>query len=45
VVLLRNGVTKLTEIADIMGYSSHSAVSKRLKHIRDVAARCFDDES
>ncbi|MEY9864263.1 hypothetical protein ABH935_009918 [Catenulispora sp. GAS73] len=28
VVLLSSGVTKLTEVAQIMGYSNHSAVSK-----------------
>jgi len=44
VVLLRSGTTKLTEIADIMGYRNHSPISKRLKHIRDTAARFFDDE-
>lgn len=43
VVLLRNGATNLTEIADIMGYRNHSAVSKRLKRIRDMAARFFDE--
>ena len=43
VVLVRSGVTKLTEIADILGYSSHSAVSKRLRRIRDEAARYFNE--
>jgi hypothetical protein len=43
VVLLRNGTTKLTEIADIMGYRNHSPVSKRLARVRDMAARFFDD--
>lgn len=44
VVLLRNGITNLTEIADIMGYRNHSPVSKRLKNIRDSAARYFDTD-
>ncbi|MDG9674816.1 sigma-70 family RNA polymerase sigma factor [Micromonospora sp. DH14] len=39
VVLLRSGVTKLTEVADIMGYQSHSAVSKRMDHILRRAIR------
>lgn len=43
VVLLRSGTTKLTEIADIMGYRNHSPISKRLKHIRDTAAKFFDE--
>ena len=43
VVLLRNGTTNLTEIADIMGYRNHSAVSKRLKRVRDMAARFFEE--
>ena len=43
VVLLRNSTTNLTEVAAIMGYSNHSAVSKRLKRIRDLAARFFED--
>jgi DNA-directed RNA polymerase specialized sigma24 family protein len=42
VVLLQNGTTKLTDIADIMGYASHGAVSKRLSKIRDIAAQFFD---
>jgi hypothetical protein len=41
VVLLRSGVTKLTEVAEIMGYRNHSAVSKRLEKIRQQAARYF----
>jgi hypothetical protein len=44
VVLLRSGTTNLTEIADIMGYRNHSPISKRLKHIRDAAARFFEDD-
>jgi hypothetical protein len=42
VVLLNSGMTKLTEIADILGYRNHSPVSKRLKRIREQAARYFD---
>lgn len=42
VVLLRSGTTNLTEIADIMGYRNHSPISRRLKMIRDHAARYFD---
>lgn len=42
VVLLRSGTTKLTEIADIMGYRNHSPISKRLKRIRDLAADFFE---
>jgi DNA-directed RNA polymerase specialized sigma24 family protein len=41
VVLLSRGVTKLTEIAQIMGYSNHSPVSKRLERIRREAAQFF----
>lgn len=42
VVLLNSGVTSKTEIASILGYANHSAVSKRLAHIRVAAARFFD---
>jgi hypothetical protein len=42
VVLLSSGVTKLTEVAHIMGYSNHSAVSKRLDRIRRQAEQFFD---
>jgi hypothetical protein len=42
VVLLSSGVTKLTEVAQIMGYSNHSAVSKRLDRIRRQAQQFFD---
>lgn len=31
VILLNSGVTKKTEIAEILGYANHSPVSKRLK--------------
>jgi hypothetical protein len=43
VVLLRSGHTKLTEIAALLGYSNHSAVSKRLNQIRKLAERFFDE--
>jgi hypothetical protein len=39
VVLLRSGFTKLTDVAEAMGYRTHSAVSKRLDHILRQAAR------
>ena len=42
VVLLNSGITSNTEIADILGYASHSAVSKRLAKIRTEAERFFD---
>lgn len=42
VVLLNSGVTKGTEIAKVLGYANHSAVSKRLTQIRKAAARHFD---
>ena len=37
VVLLRSGYTKLGEVASILGYKSHSPVSKRLDRIRRKA--------
>jgi hypothetical protein len=43
VVVLRTGVTSLTEVSKILGYSNHSAVSKRLTRIRDEAGRYFND--
>jgi hypothetical protein len=43
VVVLRSGVTSLTDVGKILGYSNHSAVSKRLARIRDQAARFFDE--
>ena len=43
VVVLISGTTKLTEVAQILGYSNHSAVSKRLKRIREQAARYFEE--
>ncbi|MFC5923833.1 sigma-70 family RNA polymerase sigma factor [Micromonospora vulcania] len=39
VVLLRSGFTKLTDVAEIMGYRTHSAVSKRMDHILKQATR------
>lgn len=44
VVLLHSGVTKLTEIADLLGYANHSPVSKRLARIRDKANAYFRQE-
>ncbi len=41
VVLLNSGVTSRTEIAQILGYANHSAVSKRLDRIRRQAADFF----
>lgn len=43
VVLLYSGMTSLTEIADVMGYRNHSAVSKRLSRIREQASQFFDE--
>jgi hypothetical protein len=43
VVLLNSGVTRKTEIADILGYANHSAVSKRLAQIRRAAEGYFDE--
>ena len=42
VVLLNSGVTSRTEIADILGYANHSAVSKRFSNSRAAAAGFFD---
>lgn len=42
VILLNSGYTSNTEIADILGYANHSAISKRLNRIRDAAALFFD---
>lgn len=44
VIVLNSGVTNLTEVAELLGYSNHSAVSKRLKKIRRQAARIFNEE-
>ncbi|GLZ30907.1 hypothetical protein Lesp02_30960 [Lentzea sp. NBRC 105346] len=43
VVLLNSGVTSKTEIADMLGYANHSAVSKRLARIRRAAEAYFDE--
>lgn len=43
VVLLNSGVTSKTEIADVLGYANHSAVSKRLAQIRRAAEAYFDE--
>jgi len=43
VVVLTSGATTLTEVGEILGYSNHSAVSKRLARIRDQAVRFFDE--
>lgn len=42
VVLLRSGVTKVGEVASLMGYANHSPVSKALTRIRRKAAAFFD---
>lgn len=42
VVLLSSGVTKLTEVATILGYANHTPVSKRLARIRRQAEAFFD---
>ncbi len=43
VVLLNSGVTSKTEIANLLGYANHSAVSKRLAQIRRTAEAYFDE--
>lgn len=42
VVLLRSGLTKLTDVGKELGYANHSAVSKRLARIRQQAQTYFD---
>ena len=42
VVLLQNGVTKVGDVASILGYKNHSPVSKRLARIRRKAAEYFE---
>ena len=42
VVCLRNGETKLGEIAKELGYANHSPVSKALKKVQNKAKRYFD---
>ena len=39
VVCLRNGVTRVSEIAELLGYANHSAVSKKLARIRERAKK------
>jgi len=39
VLFLRHGVTRVTEIAEALGYANHSAVSKKLARIREHARR------
>jgi hypothetical protein len=39
VICLRNGLTRLSDIGQVLGYSNHSAVSKALKKIREKATR------
>lgn len=43
VVLLRSGMTSLTDIAAHLGYANHSAVSKRLARVREQAKAFFDE--
>ena len=40
VVCLRNGLTRVSEIAQVLGYANHSAVSKKLSRIR-IRARAL----
>ncbi len=42
VVLLQSGVTKVGDVAKILGYRNHSPISKRLARIRKKAAEYFD---
>jgi hypothetical protein len=41
VILLNSGVTSRTEIAQVLGYANHSAVSKRLDRIRQQVIDFF----
>ena len=43
VVLLNSGVTKKSEIAEILGYANHSPVSKRLVQIQEAAFKFFEE--
>jgi hypothetical protein len=43
VVLLRNGITRVGEVASKLGYANHSPVSKTLARIRAKAAAFFDE--
>lgn len=42
VVCLHNGITRVREIADRLGYTNHSPVSKALARIRRKAAKLLD---
>ena len=42
VVLLQSGMTSKTEIADVLGYANHSAISQRPVQIRRAAEAHFD---
>ena len=42
VVCLKNGVTKLSEVGEILGYANHSPVSKAMKAIRLKAQRMLE---
>ena len=42
VICLRNGVTKIGDVAGILGYANHSPVSKRLAQIRQNAKSFFE---
>ncbi len=42
VVCLRNGATRLAEIAEALGYANHSPISKQLAKIRDKAKRLLE---
>ena len=45
VVLLRSGVSKLGDVAELMGYATHSPISKRLASIRRKASAFFSQTS
>ncbi|ACZ83731.1 hypothetical protein Sros_0708 [Streptosporangium roseum DSM 43021] len=42
VILLHSGVTRIGEVASILGYKNHSPISKRLARIRKKAAAYFE---
>jgi hypothetical protein len=42
IVCLRNGVTRVGDIAEILGYKNHSPISKRLARIRRDAKKLLD---
>lgn len=44
VVLLTSGYTKLTDVAEAMGYANHSPISKKLARIRRQAEMFFDSQ-